>query len=76
MVPCEEAQEPPRASGGTRLEKPTTANRERLEAAFEQILAIPGMEHVYGSSKKNPENLAKFPPGEEVEMIPEPTDPD
>ena len=34
------------------------------------------MEHVYGSSKKNPENLAKSPPGEEVEMIPEPTGPD
>ena len=53
-------------AGRTRLKKPTTANRERLEAAFKELLEF--MPKVYEGSAISPENLAHFPPGTEVEM--------
>ena len=56
-------------AGRTRLKKPTTANRERLEAAFKELLEF--MPNVYEGSAISPENLAHFPAGTEVEMEPE-----
>ena len=56
-------------AGRTRLKKPTTANRERLEVAFKELLEF--LPNVYAGSSISPENLAHFPPGAEVEMEPE-----
>ena len=53
-------------AGRTRLKKPTTANRERLEAAFKELLEF--MPNVYEGSAISPENIAHFPAGTEVEM--------
>ena len=50
----------------TRQKKPTTANRERLEAAFEELLLY--MPTVYEGSQRSEKSLAKFPHGAEVEM--------
>ena len=49
-----------------RQKKPTTANRWRLEAAFDELLEF--MPTVYQASKRSDENLAEFPDDEEVEM--------
>ena len=61
-------------AGRTRLKKPTTANRERLEAALKELQKC--MYSVYWNSWESPENLTHFPPSEEVEMVPEETAPD
>ena len=58
--------QPPKGGRTRRQKKPTTANRQRLQAAFDELKKF--MPTVYQSSKRSEENLAKFPEGEEVEM--------
>ena len=53
----------------TRQKKPTTANRERLVAAFARLTKM--MPTVYKGSYRCESSLAQFPTGEEVEMQPE-----
>ena len=50
----------------TRLKKPTTANRKRLEAAMEELLEF--MPRVYKGNVRNNENLDRFPRDAEMEM--------
>ena len=60
----------------TRQKKPTTANRARLEAALEQLVKSMPLVYSEGMWRRSEENLAKFPYGEEVEMLEEECAPD
>ena len=57
----------PQAASSTVRKKPTTANYARLTAAFRDVLSH--MPNVYKGSKWDFKELAKFPPGAEVEML-------
>ena len=50
----------------TRLKKPTTANRKRVEAALDELLEF--MPNVYKGSYRSDENLARLPHDSEMEM--------
>ena len=60
-------------AGRMRLKKPTTANRERLEAAFKELMEF--LPNDYAGSDIPPENLAHLPAGAAEEMSPQETAP-
>ena len=73
LVKRRKSLQPP-TSRTRREKKPTTANRGRLEAAFDELLEY--MPNVYQGSRRSEENLEKFPVDEEVEMDEEEMPPD
>ena len=60
-------------AGRMRLKKPTTANRERLEAVFKELMEF--LPNDYAGSDIPPENLAHLPAGAAEEMSPQETAP-